>query len=134
MVGKPLALALSLLASAPLTAGELGLSATATAQSVSQSSGALPPLPAAPEKPAYQPNVPWEDFTAVTLISLPFTALWSVLGAVAAASISQKQFPPSMGTPQLAGAAMVAASASVSIGLVSIQWGGPKPTPTPEAR
>jgi hypothetical protein len=78
--------------------------------------------------------VAWEDFTAVTLISLPFTALWALVGAVTVAAISQHAFPPSMDTPQLAGAAMVAAGASVSIGLLSVQWGGPKATPTPEPR
>lgn len=92
----------------------------------------LAPLPASPPKPAHLPNVAWEDFTAVTLISLPFTALWSVLGALAVASISQQVFPPAMDTPELAGAAMVAVGASLSIGLVSVQWGGPKAKPTPE--
>jgi hypothetical protein len=87
---------------------------------------AMAPRPAPPEHPA---NARWEDFTAVTLLSAPFTAFWSVLGAVVVATVSQsrsqgKLVAPNMGTPELSGAAMVAATASLGIGIVSVQWGG----------
>jgi hypothetical protein len=82
-----------------------------------------------PTPPPHTANARWEDFTAVTLLSAPFTAFWSVLGAVLVATVSQsrgqgKLVFPNMGTPELTSAAMVAATASVSIGLVSVQWGG----------
>ena len=144
MVKPALALSLSL----ALSAGAQGLSPTAsalspTANGLSPSARALSgtalslsppadvladmaPRPKPPEHPA---NARWEDFTAVTLLSAPFTAIWAVIGAAVVAKISQSRennpnFFPTMGTPELAGAAMVAAAASVSIGLISVQWGG----------
>lgn len=113
------------------------LSRGAQADAVSASAqGALEALPGRPSPPPLEPNVPWQDISAVTLVSLPFTAFWSVLGALAVAGISQGHFPPEIGTPMLAGAAIVAGSASLGIGLISVQWGGSKPralSPTAEA-
>jgi hypothetical protein len=152
--------ALALMLSLPLAAGAQGLSPAANALSPTVGARALSgtalalsppadvladmaPRPVPPEHPA---NARWEDFTAVTLLSAPFTAIWAVIGAAVVAKISQSRennpnFFPTMGTPELAGAAMVAAAASVSIGLVSVQWGGsarsvsgtaaPAPSPTP---
>lgn len=85
---------------------------------------ALPQLPARPPIPARTPNVAWEDMSAVTIVSLPFTAFWALLGALTIGGIQQGRFPPEMDSPLLTGAAVVAAGASLSIGLVSVSWGG----------
>jgi hypothetical protein len=85
----------------------------------------LAPLAPRPEPPAMQPSAAWEDVSAVTLVSLPFTAFWCLLGSLAVAGVAQHKFPPDMDTPTLLGAATVAAGASLAIGLVSLQWGGP---------
>jgi hypothetical protein len=133
--------ALALLLSLALPAGAQSLSPTAAALSPTAhglSGTALPTSPAAdvladmaprPVPPEHPASARWEDFTAVTLLSAPFTAFWAVIGAAVVAKISQSRennpnFFPSMGTPELTGAAMVAAAASVSIGLISVQWGG----------
>ena len=89
-----------------------------------------------PGRPAPIPKIPnngVEDFFAVTLISLPFTAFWALIGALIVGGISQNHFPPEFTTPLLASAGATAAGTSVAIGLVSVQWGGhaPKPSPTP---
>jgi hypothetical protein len=96
--------------------------------------GALAPLPGSPAVPQPLPSAGWEDFTAVTLVSMPFTAFWAVLGALIVGGVSQGHFPPEVDTPMLAGAAAVAGGASLGIGLVSLHWGprraaAPDPAP-----
>jgi hypothetical protein len=97
---------------------------TRTAEALSATAKGLLPLPERPDHIHLAVNNPVEDFFALTLLSLPFTAIWGLLGAVLVGSIAQAHFPPTVGTPLLAGAGVVAAGASVSIALVSIQWGG----------
>ncbi|HTB34727.1 MAG TPA: hypothetical protein VK842_07680 [bacterium] len=104
-----------------------GLSGTALA--LSPPADVLAEMAPRPSPPEHRANARWEDFTAVTLLSAPFTAFWSVLGAVLVSTVSQSRehgrlAAPSMGTPELTSAAMIAGAASVSIGLVSVQWGG----------
>ena len=70
-----------------------------------------------------EPNHPIEDFFTVSLISLPFTALWSFIGATAVASVTQQKFPPEYTDNLFIGAASAAAGLSLGIGLVSISWG-----------
>jgi hypothetical protein len=89
--------------------------------------------------PAFEQNHPVEDFFTVTIISMPFTAFWSAIGAAIVAGIAQKKFPPNFDTPTLIGAGCVAAGASVTIGIVSAYWGQGKtpsrdqsPLPTKE--
>jgi hypothetical protein len=65
------------------------------------------------------------------LISLPFTAIWGLLGALAVGGIAQHRFPPEFDTPLLAGAGAAALGASVITGLVSVKWGGSRATPSP---
>ena len=112
------------------------LALTATATALSATSASVPASPAVytlqalPERPApirHVPNQAGEDLVAITLISLPFTALWSLLGAAIVGGISQNRFPPNFDTPMLTGAAGVALGTSLAIGLVSVQWGGSHP-------
>jgi hypothetical protein len=125
-----------------LPAGTLGPSGHAlsgTALSLSPPADVLAAMAPRPSPPPHTANARWEDFTAVTLLSAPFTAIWSVLGAVLVATVSQsrgqgKLVFPNMGTPELTGAALVAATASVSIGLISVQWGATPPMVSPTAR
>ena len=70
-----------------------------------------------------EPNHPVEDFFTVSLISLPFTALWSFIGATAVASVTQQKFPPEYTDTLFIGAGAAAAGLSLGIGLVSISWG-----------
>jgi hypothetical protein len=79
--------------------------------------------------PAFEPNHPVEDFFVVSIISLPFTALWTLVGATVVASVSQKVFPPNFDEGTLISAGAIAAGASVSIGLVSATWGTGKAAP-----
>jgi hypothetical protein len=104
---------------------------SATAQPLSASANAeLPALPPAPLPPLKTENSAWESFAGVTLLSAPFTALWSVLGALAVEGFAQGQFPPDFGRDRakatLSTAAAVAGGGSLLIGLVSVQWGGSK--------
>ena len=131
MVRTAIALLLSLSVGAQ---GAAALSPTAaalsgTAQALSPPADVLAALPPSPLPPAHPANAAWENFTAVTLLSAPLTAFWAVLGAVLVATVSQTRQHgrlvfPEMGTPELTGAALVAGSASVGIGLLSLQWGG----------
>ncbi|MES2201516.1 MAG: hypothetical protein V4498_04625 [candidate division FCPU426 bacterium] len=93
------------------------LSPTATAEVV----------PLSPYKP--QPNRPVEDFFVVSIVSLPFTALWSLIGAAAVLSVSQGQFPPELTDASLIGAGATAVGLSLGVGLISVQWGGGKQAP-----
>jgi hypothetical protein len=119
---SPTAAALSPTAAPPLSQ-TAGSTATAQALALSGTAKGLQPLPERPKPIAKMANDPVEDFFAITLLSVPFTALWSLAGALIVGSISQGHFPPVIGTPLLTGAALTAAGASVTIGLVSIQWG-----------
>jgi hypothetical protein len=148
MVRRWLCLALSLALPAPLLAEGILADVSLTAQPLSGTAQPLSPAASAelqdlaarpPEIPRI-PNRPVDDFFAVTLISMPFTAFWALIGALAAGGISQKRFPPEFDTPLLAGAGIAAASASVAIGLVSVSWKNVKmpgqsgtPAPTPVA-
>ena len=109
-----------------------GVSATASAglsgtAALSLSASALTldllDLPPRPTPPAHAKDVAWEDFTVVTLISAPFTALWDGLGAYVVGAISQDRFSPAFTKSLIVGAAAVAGTASVTIGLVSVSWG-----------
>jgi hypothetical protein len=80
-------------------------------------------LPGRPPLPVKTVNNPVEDFAAVTLFSLPFTAFWALVGALAIGGISQSRFPPDFDGPLLPSAAAAAAGASVCIGLFSVSWG-----------
>jgi hypothetical protein len=100
--------------------------------------GALSPTAQAASSPQFEKNRPVEDFFTVSLISTPFTALWSFVGASVVAGISQGKFPPEYNDQMLIGAGGVALGAALSIGFVSAYWGkGVKPssknisTPTP---
>ena len=90
----------------------------------------LAPAASAEDLQAYhpEPNHPAEDFFVVSIISLPFTALWCLVGATAVASVSQQKFPPDFTDEALIGAGAVALGSSVSIGLLSVSWGGSKST------
>lgn len=116
------------LALAGLSISAQALSPSAAAQALSPDAGSadLAPLPLRPAPLVREPNVAWEDFSAVTLVSLPFTAFWSILGTLAVGGISQGKFPPEIDSTLIATAASIAGGASLTIGLVSIQWGGPK--------
>lgn len=70
-----------------------------------------------------EPNGKLEDFFVVSLITLPFAALWSFIGATAVASVSQQKFPPEFTDPMLIGAGAVALGASVGVGLISVSFG-----------
>ncbi len=95
-------------------------SVTAQAQAISPT--ALVPLtPFMPEA-----DSGFEDFAVTSIISLPFTALWSLLGCMVVTSLWQQKFPPELGDPELIGAATTALGASISIGLISVNWGGTK--------
>lgn len=81
---------------------------------------------AAVSSPAFEPNHPVEDFFTVSLVSIPFTGLWALLGASVVAGISQSKYPPEFSDDMFLGAAGVALGASVGIGLLSVSWGGSK--------
>lgn len=119
---KALGLALSLTAASALAAAPavqpLALSPTAAA------SAELPALPPRPAPLKREPNVGWESFAASTLVSMPFTAFWALLGALLVGGVAQQRFPPEFDQALLTGAAAAAGAASVSIGLISVQWGG----------
>lgn len=84
--------------------------------------------------PVFEKNHPVEDFFTVSLTSLPFTALWSLVGATVVGGISQNKFPPEFNDNMLIGAGAVALGASFSIGLVSVFWGkGKAPAASPQA-
>ena len=101
----------------PLSPTATAVAETATAQAPSEPrfAGLEPYLP--------QANKPVEDFFVVSIISLPFTALWTVVGAAAVASISQKQFPPAFSNDAILSTAAIAIGASLTIGLLSVSWG-----------
>ena len=79
-----------------------------------------------PDIPQTQGNHPVEDFAVVSIISLPFAALYSFLGAAIYESINQNQFPPVMETSTLAAAGGVALGSSLLIATFSTQWGSGK--------
>jgi len=67
-----------------------------------------------------------EDFFVVSITSLPFTGLWTLVGAALVGSISQKQFPPNFSNDTILSSAAIALGSSLCIGLVSsISWGRP---------
>jgi hypothetical protein len=108
--------------SASPTADSAGLAARSASPAASTQD--LPALPPRPSPAEHQRNAAWEDFTVVTLISAPFTALWCGLGAALVSAFSRGRLPLSTNSPLFGGAACTAAVASVSIGLISIDWGG----------
>jgi len=123
-------LALGLLAAGQLCAAEpLALSATAAAP-LSATAEGLPALPARPAPLQREPNVRWETFAATTIVSLPFTAFWALIGALIVGGVAQKRFPPEFDQPLLTGAAVAAGAASLSVGLISVNWGGSKAATT----
>jgi hypothetical protein len=86
-----------------------------------------------PASPTFEKNNPVEDFCVVSIVSLPFTALWSILGAGIVASISQQKFPPELSNDTLFSTGAIALGASVGIGLVSVSWGRGKANSAPAA-
>jgi hypothetical protein len=127
------AAALSSSAAVAVSGNASALTVTTVPQALSSNAKIMLALPERPAPIPYVANQPGEDLVAITLISLPFTALWSLLGAAIVGGISQHQFPPNFDTPMLEGAAAVALGSSLAISLVSVQWGGshPKPAATP---
>lgn len=135
-----LAAAMGILLAAPLPAWDaspetppaLPTSSSPTASSSSPTAGSasptasrdLPMLPPRPLPAEHQKNIGWEDFTVVTVISAPFTALWCGLGAAVVSAFSRGRLPLSTSSPLFGAAAGTAALASVTIGLVSVNWGG----------
>lgn len=115
-----------LCAAALLLAPAMQAAEAAQVLSPSAQSTRLAPLPERPALPPVAPSLAWEDAAAATLVSLPFTAFWSLLGALAVGGISQGRFPPELNGDMLAGAAMVAGGTSLGIGLINIRWGGTK--------
>ena len=115
----------------PLSSTAMVLSPTAKALS-STAKDPMAPLPGPPSPIVRVPNNPVEDFFAVTLISLPFSAFWALVGALVIGGAAQGHYPPEFTTQLLTTAGGIAAGTSVAIGLVSVQWGSsPKPTPSP---
>jgi hypothetical protein len=139
-VSQALALSGTARSLVPLSATPQTLTATAAHD--------LPLLPKRPPEPKLEKAVPWEYFTVVTLLSAPFTALWSglIFGIVEVAAQGGK-LPPKFSSSDYAVVGAVAGSASVGIGLFSLSWGGqgapqplsvtvragasPTPVPTP---
>ena len=118
MVRLALLLALAL---APLKLAGAGVSDTAEAFLENDE-----PFLGVGEIPALEANRPLEDFFVVTIISLPFTALYGLMGATAYDSIQQSKFPPRFETQTLTRAGIAALAASVLIGTFSVSWGGSK--------
>jgi hypothetical protein len=87
-----------------------------------QAAEALPPLPSTAPQPSVEKNEPLEDFFTVTIVSLPFTAFWCTLGALAIAGAQQGHFPPEVDQGLMVGAGSAALGLSVGIGLVSVTW------------
>jgi hypothetical protein len=120
-------------AEAPLALSPSSAAPAAAAASLSPAAaGAAVPLTQAAisTSPAFEKNHPTEDFFVVTIISTPFTALWSLLGTAVVAGIAQKQFPPNFDRPTLVTAGSVALGASITIGVLSATWGqGKAPGP-----
>jgi hypothetical protein len=83
----------------------------------------ISPTVAVDAGPGFQKNHPVEDFFTVTIVSLPFTALWVLIGASVVGGISQGKYPPEFNSDMLIGAGAVALGASVGIGIVSVAWG-----------
>ena len=79
--------------------------------------------PAAPLTPQLKQNSRLEDFFIVSITALPFTAIWSFLGATTVLSVEQGSFPRRYTDSALTGAGSVALGSAVAIGLISIQWG-----------
>jgi hypothetical protein len=104
---------------------------TGTPAALTPNADVMAPLPGRPPAIVHTVNDPVEDFFAVTLISMPFTAFWALLGALAIGGTVQKRFPPEFDTPLLISAGSVAAGASVLTGLISVHWGGSRPSPVP---
>lgn len=102
----------------------LSPSAAVTATALTET--ALVPLE--PYKP--ETNKPIEDFFVVTIISLPFTALWSIVGAAVIGGIAQKQFPPNFSNDALLSTAAIAVGSSLTVGLLSVSWGKGKTSKT----
>ena len=82
--------------------------------------------PAKPDLGQTASNSRVEDFSIITLISLPFTALYSIAAVAAYQGILQKKFPPDIDQNTWSGTAIAAGAGALSIAAVSIQWGGPK--------
>ena len=82
-----------------------------------------------PPAPTGDPNHPLEDFFVVGIISLPFTALYSFLGATIADAVNQNRFPPELKTESLITAGGVALGSSLLIATFSVEWGGPRERP-----
>lgn len=137
--GLCVGLALLLSAQAGLSAAALTVTAealTPSAKTLSPTANVMGPLPARPLPIQRIANRPVDDFFAVTLISLPFTAFWALVGALAVGGIAQQRFPPEFDNNLLAGAGAFAGGASLLTGLVSVSWSSspkatPGPTPTP---
>lgn len=139
---RRLCLALALAASARLAAAPLA-AATGTAQALSASAAASlsptadtdafwgrTPAPALqpPALPGSQANDPGEDFAVISCIALPFTGLYSAILVGLAESIHQKHFPPSLSGGDTAAIGVLALAGSITIAVVSVDW-GPSPKP-----
>jgi hypothetical protein len=123
---KAMGLAMALWAALGLAGAPALLAADLSPTAAAQEDAELAALPARPAPLQREPNVAWEDFTASTLVSMPFTAFWALLGALLVGGVAQQRFPPEFDQNLLAGAAAAAGAASLTVGLVSVKWGGSK--------
>jgi hypothetical protein len=87
-----------------------------------------------PALPGSQANDPGEDFAVVGAISLPFTALYAALLVAVAESIHQEHFPPSFSGGDTAAIGALALAGSITIAVVSVDWGGSPRPASPTAR
>jgi hypothetical protein len=105
------------------------LSGTAAVSATAVATGTPVMIPITETAPNFEPNDPTEDFFVVSIISLPFTALWTLVGATIVASISQRTFPPSFSEGTLISSGAIAFGSSIGIGLLSATWGKGKSAP-----
>jgi hypothetical protein len=140
---RRLCLALALAASARLLGAD-ALSPTASAALAASATAAASLSPTAdtdafwgrtpapalqpPALPGSQANDPGEDFAVISCISLPFTGLYSAILVALAESVHQKHFPPSLSGGDTAAMGALALASSVTIAVVSVDWG-----PSPKA-
>ena len=112
----------------PLT-GSAAASASATASAITtvdtDAFWGRTPAPALqpPALPGSQANDPGEDFAVIGCISLPFTGLYSAILVALAESAYQRHFPPSWSGGDTAAVGALALAGSITIAVVSVDWG-----------
>ncbi len=151
MVSRPLCLLLALLTALPACLSGSPLSGTAqampapaaadvsgtgTARSVSGAAQALSSTardkaPVRPPLPKLTRNDPGEDFMVVSIISMPFTALYAGLAVALVDTIRQRQFPPQFDQPSVDAVAGAAVLGSFTIAAISVKWSSSSPKKAP---